>query len=260
MLLTKAELMKIDLQGQHIVVTGASQGIGRAVARQLYDSGAALTLTYNKHQQEAYALTADWDKDRFQWIQTDFMQPEAVDKIVEESLHLGAIDTLINNAAIALSTPYDAPSKQWMADWHRTLQVNLHAVASLIHATLPHFIQQQQGRYINISSRAAFRGDTPDYMAYAASKGGLVSLTRSIARGFGRQGIKAFLIAPGFTQTDMARDFIDQYGEAYVTNDLALNTITQPRDLAPLITLLASGLADHATGATFDVNAGSYVH
>ena len=123
-----------------------------------------------------------------------------------------------------------------------------------------HFQQHGGGRIINVASRAAFRGDTPDYMAYAASKGGLVALTRSLARGFGKDGICAFTLAPGFTRTDMAQDFIDAYGEDYATSDLALNTLTAPEDIAPTAVFLASGYADHATGATIDLNAGSYVH
>jgi NAD(P)-dependent dehydrogenase (short-subunit alcohol dehydrogenase family) len=111
-----------------------------------------------------------------------------------------------------------------------------------------------------VASRAAFRGDVPDYLAYAASKGGMVSLTRSIARAFGRDGITAFVVAPGYVRTDMAQAFLDRYGEAVGVRDLALDRMTEPDDLGPIVTLLASGLADHATGTTIDVNAGSYVH
>ena len=125
---------------------------------------------------------------------------------------------------------------------------------------IEHFLENGGGRIINISSRAAFRGDTSDYLAYAASKGGVVALTRSIARAYGKNEIKAFTIAPGFVRTDMAQDFMDQYGEGFALNDIALNELTEPKDLAPLVTLMASGLMDHATGCTIDVNAASYVH
>ncbi|WP_317129010.1 SDR family NAD(P)-dependent oxidoreductase [Mangrovivirga cuniculi] len=113
---------------------------------------------------------------------------------------------------------------------------------------------------INISSRAAYRGDTPDYLAYGASKGALVSLTKSIARAYGKDDIKAFEIAPGFTRTDMAQDFIDQYGENYALDDIALKNLTEPGDISPTIVFLLSGKADHLTGTSIDVNAGSYVH
>jgi NAD(P)-dependent dehydrogenase (short-subunit alcohol dehydrogenase family) len=81
-----------------------------------------------------------------------------------------------------------------------------------------------------------------------------------VARAFGRDRIAAFVVAPGFVRTDMAQDFIDAYGEGIAVHDLALPDLTEPADLAPLVTLLASGLADHATGTSIDVNAGSYVH
>jgi NAD(P)-dependent dehydrogenase (short-subunit alcohol dehydrogenase family) len=97
-------------------------------------------------------------------------------------------------------------------------------------------------------------------MTYAASKGGVVALTRSIARAYGKAGVCAFVLAPGFVRTEMAQEVIDEHGEERVTGDLALDRLTEPADLAPLVVLLASGLADHATGGTFDVNAGSYVH
>ena len=87
-----------------------------------------------------------------------------------------------------------------------------------------------------------------------------MALSRSIARGFGKDGVKSFLIAPGYVRTDMAQAFIDAYGEEVAVSDLALSTLTEPEDVAPLVALFASGLADHATGCTVDVNAGSYVH
>ncbi len=97
-------------------------------------------------------------------------------------------------------------------------------------------------------------------MAYAASKAGLVALSRSIARGFGKDCITSYVVAPGFTRTDMAQAFIDTYGEAYAVQDTALGQIPFPSDIAPTVAFLLSGLADHATGATIDINSGSYVH
>jgi NAD(P)-dependent dehydrogenase (short-subunit alcohol dehydrogenase family) len=87
----------------------------------------------------------------------------------------------------------------------------------------------------------------------------MLALTKSIARFCGKQGITAFAVAPGFTRTEMAQDFIDQYGEDFAMRDIALPRMTEPEDVAPTVVFLASGLADHATGSTIDVNAASYV-
>jgi NAD(P)-dependent dehydrogenase (short-subunit alcohol dehydrogenase family) len=140
------------------------------------------------------------------------------------------------------------------------MDINTRASAILIRSAIPHFKQHGGGKIINIASRAAFRGDTEEYLAYAASKGAMVSLSRSVARAYGKDNITSFVIAPGFVRTDMAQDAIDAYGEDYVVGGLALNKLTEPKDVAPMVVLLASGLADHATGTSIDINAASYVH
>jgi NAD(P)-dependent dehydrogenase (short-subunit alcohol dehydrogenase family) len=166
----------------------------------------------------------------------------------------------VNNAGIAINMPAGMPTDAWSEAWNTTMAVNLRAVELLSRLAIDHFQQHDGGRIINIASRAAFRGDSPEYMSYAASKGGVVALTRSIARGYGKAGVCAFVVAPGFVRTEMAQEVIDEHGEDRVTGDLALDRLTEPADVTPLVVLLASGLADHATGGTFDVNAGSYVH
>lgn len=139
------------------------------------------------------------------------------------------------------------------------MDINLNSVGLLTKLGLDHFKENNMGTFIYIGSRAVFRGETEEYLAYAASKGGLVSLARSVARSFGKFNIKSFILSPGFTRTQMAEDFIAQYGEEKVLNEIALNELTTPEDLAPLIGLMCSGLMDHATGATIDVNAGSHI-
>ena len=124
---------------------------------------------------------------------------------------------------------------------------------------IPIFKRQGGGRIINIASRAAFRGDTDEYLAYAASKGGLVSLTRTIARAYGKNNIKAFIVAPGFVKTKMAKEFIQIHGKKSIIDELSLKKLTEPEDVAPAIVFLASGMMDHVTGNTIDINAGSYI-
>ncbi|MFA0961739.1 SDR family NAD(P)-dependent oxidoreductase [Roseivirga sp. BDSF3-8] len=252
--------MHIDLSGQVILVTGASRGIGKAIATQLVRSGASVALHYNRSADPAKALASDLGSAAWT-VAGNLEDPQQAASLVEKTIdRFGKLTGVVNNAGIALSSAIDKADQEYLEDWQRTHRVNVDSLALICKKALEYFINHGGGRIVNISSRAAFRGDTPDYMAYAASKGAVVALTRSIARGFGKKGVKAFIVAPGFTRTDMAQDFIDQYGEGFALDDIALDTLTEPKDLAPLVTLLLSGLSDHSTGATIDVNAGSYVH
>jgi 3-oxoacyl-[acyl-carrier protein] reductase len=252
--------MKIDLTDRVVLVTGASRGIGQALAEQMAAAGAGVAVHGYRHAARAEALARALPNGA-RVFTADLADPAACERLFADVQDAyGHVDVLVNNAGVALHMPLDAPTADWLRDWERTMAVNLRAVELLCRLAIAHFRTRGGGRIVNIASRAAFRGDTPEYMAYAASKGGMVALTRSIARGFGREGIRAFTLAPGFTRTDMAQDFIDTYGEAHARSDIALERLTEPADLAPLAVLLASGLADHATGCTIDVNAGSYVH
>lgn len=252
--------MIIDLSGRTVLVTGGSRGIGAAAVRAFAASGARVAVHCGRNLALAEALAAEVGHGAHA-VQADLAEATACTRLWEDVVaRFGRVDVLVNNAGVAESAPLDGDDAAWFGALQRTLAVNVTAVGLLCRAAIGHFQAQGGGRIINISSRAAFRGDTPDYMAYAASKGAVVALTRSIARGFGKQGITAFDVAPGFTRTEMAQAFIDQYGEDYAAKDIALDRLTEPADIAPMLVFLASGLADHATGTTIDLNAGSYVH
>lgn len=249
--------MQINLADKSVLVTGASRGIGAAIARAMAASGARVAVHYAKKRAEAEALATELGSGA-EAFGADLVDPAACTRLWDQVVaRFGRVDVLVNNAGVAIGSPLR--SDAWLADWERTMAVNLTATGLLCRAAVAHFQAMGGGRIVNIASRAAFRGDTPDYLAYAASKGGMVALTRSIARGFGKAGITAFVVAPGFTRTEMAQDFIDQYGEDYAVSDIALSRLTEPEDVAPTVVFLASGLADHATGTTVDINAASYV-
>ncbi len=252
--------MEISLKGKVVLVTGASRGIGAAIAKACADSDAKVALHYNSNQTQAKEVLKELNADS-EAFQADLGNTDSLIRLFEQVVeHFGKVDVLVNNAGIAISSDMEGSNESWVKDWDTTFAVNTRAQGLLCKLAIDHFTKNGGGRIINISSRAAFRGDTGDYLAYGASKGAIVALTRSIARYYGKQNIAAFNIAPGFVRTDMAQDFMDLYGEDYALNDIALNKLTEPQDLAPMIVLLASGLADHATGCTIDINAGSYVH
>lgn len=249
--------MEIDLKGKNILVTGATRGIGKAIAETLMSCGARVGVHYNSSRDIAHQMVKGTGSIA---LQADLSSWENSASLIDTFIsRAGKMDVIVMNASIAIKSDPDKPDKEWVEDWNETLSTNLTSSAIIAKKSIFHFISQGGGIFIIISSRASFRGDTPDYMAYAASKAGLTALTKSIARGYGKKGIIAFGIAPGFTRTDMAQDFIDLYGEEYATRDLALNKMTEPGDIAPVVAFLSSGMANHATGTTIDVNAGSYV-
>lgn len=253
-------MMNLSLKDQVVLVTGASRGIGAEIARMMGRAGATVAVHYSQSGEQAAAIAKEIGEGA-QPFAADLKDTARCEQLIEAVIATyGRLDVLVNNAGIALPIAADAGREAWERVWGETLQVNLVATAALCKWAMPHFIAQGNGRIIHIASRAAFRGDTTDYMAYAASKGGMVALSRSIARGYGKQGVKSFVIAPGFTKTDMAREFVETYGEDYVKQGLALNSLTVPEDVAPTAVFLASGYMDHATGCTIDINAGSYVH
>ncbi len=251
----------IDLNGKVILITGGSSGIGAATVKTLVKAGAQLILHYGNNLEKARAVVESIGDNRIHLLQADLSIENASVELWRDALSFtGEIDVLINNAGIMPSAGIESELDIWTTAWRNTLQVNLIAVADLCREAIPHFKSRNAGIIINIASRAAFRGDTPEYMHYAASKGGVVALTRSIARNFASHGILAYTVAPGFVRTEMAEKFIQDYGEDFVTRDIPLGKIAPPQDIANMIAFLTSGLAPHATGTTIDINGASYVH
>ncbi|MEZ4796687.1 MAG: SDR family oxidoreductase [Flavobacteriaceae bacterium] len=250
----------IDLKNQNILITGASKGIGQGIADYAMKMGAKVAVHYNSDKASAETLVSKYQETNSKTFHADLSQTQDVINLFENVLmEFGTIDTIILNAGVFQQHSTKNNLDDWLSVWKSTITINLDSVGILTKLGIEHFREQKGGRFIYIGSRAVFRGETEEYLAYAASKGGLTSLARSVARSFGKENIKSFVIAPGFTRTQMAESFIETYGEERVLNEIALNELTKPSDLAPLVALMCSGQMDHATGATIDVNAGSHI-
>lgn len=253
--------MHITLKSKNILVTGASGGIGQAIALGCGKSGARVAVHYHNNRATAERL-AKKIGNRSQTFQADLADPCACEKLFHDVIiGFGRLDVLVNNAGVFIRSPL--AGAKWTSDWDTTMAINLRAAGILTKLAVSHFRKRPAGgRIINIASRAAFRGDDEDYLAYAASKAGMVALSRSVARAFGKDNITSFIIAPGWVKTAMAKESIKTFGEKRIIAEQALRRrrLTEPTDIVPLAVLLASGVADHATGTTIDVNAGSYVH
>lgn len=230
----------------HILLTGSSRGIGAAIAQTL---GAVPTVSLVGHGTRS-------------GIAADFTDPAAPTALWEQALSAldGRVDVLINNAGIFEAAPIDLDHGDWVEAWERTMRVNLTASAELCRLAIRHWqAEGRGGRIVNIASRAAYRGDSPAHWHYAASKAGMVAMTKSIARGYAGQGILAFAICPGFTMTGMADDYLASRGGDKLLADIPLGRVADPEEIATLARFCALEAPPSMTGAVLDANGASYV-
>jgi 3-oxoacyl-[acyl-carrier protein] reductase len=251
-----------SLDQQTLLITGASRGIGAAVAKAALEEGATVIGSYRQGPGALEQLQDGYGSDRVLALQSDLATPKAGAALWREALaKAGRIDALVNNAGIAPMSGIDDDDETWHRDWADVLAVNTQAVADLCREAVRQFRKTGGGRIVNVASRAAFRGDTLDGLHYAASKGAVVALTRSIARGYAEEGILAFIVAPGWVKTDMASVIYEPGHAGYESalTEIPMGDAAPPEQVANMIVFLLSGKVDHATGATFDINGASYV-
>ncbi len=240
----------------YALVTGASRGIGKSITKSLLKDDFKVIGT---------ARSSDFPKEflqnnNFESLYVDLADPIDVESTLKPIFDRDeAPNVLVNNAGIFMESGFDKDDEFWLQKWDKTMQVNLRAPALISKWALNRWVKEGEGYLINVSSRAAYRGDTQEYSAYAASKGGLVAFTKSVARDFGEKGISAYSIAPGFIKTDMAIESIEVYGEEYLTQGSSFNEITSPDEVGEMVAFLASGKVPHMTGSTFHINGGSYM-
>lgn len=243
-----------------VLLTGGSRGIGAAAVRALHRDGHDVTFTYSSNRSQALALESRLEA-RARAVHCDLADhaslPAVIDAVI--SRH-GRIDVLVNNAAIFEENPFfENDYEAWRRGWERTFAVNLFGTADLTFLALQHMRAQGRGKIINITSRAAHRGEL-SFADYGASKAALVNLTKSIARSCGKYGISAISIAPGFIETDMAAgDLQIAERRAELESEVPLGYIGSAEEVGDVIAFFASPKGNYANGATIDLNGGSYV-
>jgi len=248
----------LGLKGKTVLVTGASRGIGAAIARQAADAGASLILHATAAGPEIDEVAESRKIPPSRLIFEDLAEPEAGFRLFEKALGAAPrIDAVVNNAGIYVESPLTAPRREWLDAWSKTNAVNVQAPADICQAAIGHFRRTGGGIVVNIASRAGHRGDAIDGAAYAASKGAVLAMTKTFARALAAENILFYALAPGWVETRMAPKDVEARRRAVA--DIPLGRVATPEEVAAMAVFLLSGDCASATGATFDINGASYV-
>lgn len=250
----------MELRGKVCLVTGASRGIGAAIAERFAEAGATLVIHYGSDRRAAEKVSCRLRGKQHVVLGTDLSEPDNVAGFLDHVMaRVDRLDVLVNNAGIYTKHPILSSERDWwLESWNRTLAVNLVSPAVLCHAAAQIMAGQGGGRIINIGSRGAFRGE-PVCPAYGASKAGLHAMSQSLAVALGPANIQVFAIAPGFTETDMVAELLESEEGARIKAQSPMNRVARPAEIAETACFLAATEAEFLTGGIFDVNGASYL-
>lgn len=250
----------MTFEGKIVLVTGASRGIGRAIAQQFAGSGARVAIHFNSNRHEAEMTLRGLPGDGHQIFRADVSDSDEIQPLVQSVVDgMGKIDILVNNAGIFVEHILpEIEFEAWRRSWDQTLGVNLLGPANLMYWVSRHMIDTGGGRIVNVSSRGAFRGE-PEAPAYGASKAGLNALSQSLAIALAPYNIFVGVVAPGWVETDMAVAALSsEQGDAILAQS-PLGRIARPDEVARVVLFLASEGTDFLTGCIVDVNGASYL-
>ncbi len=247
----------MNLKDQVAIVTGGSLGIGAAVALELAQQGASVALNYRKHKEEAEAVIKKAEEMGVKGlaVQADVSVFEDAQRMVEE-VHgrFGRLDILVNNAGIN----WDGVIWKMAEDqWDTVIAINLKGYFNYIRAVAPIFREQKSGKIVNVTSINGLRGKFGQ-SNYAASKAGIIGLTKTVAKELGKAGINVNAVAPGLIETDMMKDAPKEVIDMAL-GEIVLGRLGQPEEVASVVAFLCSEAARHITGEVIKVDGGQYI-
>jgi NAD(P)-dependent dehydrogenase (short-subunit alcohol dehydrogenase family) len=249
-----------DFSRKTVLVTGASRGIGRAIAVRFADSGAEVAVLYQKNQKAGEETMTLLSGNGHFLFNADISNPTEVQNLVQTVTDkMGSIDILVNNAGIYdFHSLSDVDYQKWQKIWTRTIKTNLIGPANLTFLVARQMIAQGGGKIINISSRSVFRGE-PQAPAYGASKAGLNSMSQSLAVALAPHNIYVYVVAPGFVETDMTQSMLNGPEGNDIKNQSPMGRVARPDEVASTILFLATEDANSMTGSIVDINGASYL-
>ncbi len=249
--------ISMNLENKSAIVTGGSIGIGAAIALKLAECGANVAINYRKHKDEAEEIVNKINAMGVKGIliQADISNFQDAEKMITTTVkEFGGIDILVNNAGIN----WDGVIwKMTEEQWDSVMNINLKGYFNYIRSVSPIFREQKSGKIVNITSINGMRGKFGQ-SNYAASKAGIIGLTKSVARELGKYGINVNAIAPGLIETDMMKN-ADETVRVAAIADIVLNRIGQPEEVANVTAFLCSDLSRHITGEIIKVDGGQYI-
>ena len=250
----------MKFSGQKVLVTGASRGIGRAIAQAFATEGARVAVHYRSNHKAAEGTLAALAGEGHCLVAADVADPRACERLITETVrNLGGLDVLVNNAGIYITRPiFEQNYGEWQDTWNRQITANLTGPANLCFLAAQHMKHRGGGHIVNISSRGAFRGE-PESPGYGAAKAGLNAMSQSLAVALAPHNISVGVVAPGFVATDMAAPYLDgPRGKAIIAQS-PLGRVAGENEIAKAVLFLADPEMPSATGAIIDVNGASYL-
>jgi 3-oxoacyl-[acyl-carrier protein] reductase len=250
----------MDFSGKHVLVTGGSRGIGRAIATAFAARGARVAINYLSNSKAAEETVGSLDGGPHLLVQGDISDPEAVRQMIETVTEsFGALDIVVNNAGVYLYHRIEeVVYADWQQSWQQVLATNLLGPANVAYCAARYMIEHGGGRIVNVSSRGAFRGE-PEGPAYGASKAGLNAMSQSLAQRLAPHGVFVGVVAPGFVETDMASRMLDGPHGDEIRTQSPLGRVAKPEEVAYAVLFLASEGSEFSTGTIIDVNGASYL-
>lgn len=250
----------MKFKNQKVLVTGASRGIGKAIAQAFAAEGAQVGLNFKNHLTHAQQTQKELAGEGHHLFQADISKPEECKRLVETfTAHYGQIDVLVNNAGISIFHELDKVGyDHWVHAWEDTFKTNLFAAAHCSYWAGHHMIEKGGGAIVNVSSRGAFRGE-PTKPAYGSSKAALNAMSQSLAKKLAPYNISVGVVAPGFTNTQMAAETLTPTERENLMRESPFKRMAQPEEVAQAVLFLADPKSKFSSGTIIDVNGASYL-